>query len=85
MGPYDTGLPADSVEFCPHPAATDIFAVGTYKLDEPPVKSNTSTGAESPTDLTPATEEPPIIPVRTSQKRYGKCLFFRIVGEDEAL
>lgn len=30
----DTVLPADSVEFCPSPASADIFAVGTYKLEE---------------------------------------------------
>ncbi|KAI0078877.1 WD-40 repeat-containing protein [Panus rudis PR-1116 ss-1] len=31
---FDTGFPADTVEFCPHPEATDIFVCGTYKLDE---------------------------------------------------
>ncbi|KAF5374769.1 hypothetical protein D9758_000260 [Tetrapyrgos nigripes] len=29
----DTGFPADSVEFCPHPDAQDIFVCGTYKLE----------------------------------------------------
>ena len=29
-----TTLPADSVEFCPHPDAQDILACGTYKLEE---------------------------------------------------
>ncbi|KAJ7597044.1 WD-40 repeat-containing protein [Mycena floridula] len=28
-----TTLPADSVEFCPHPSAQDILVCGTYKLD----------------------------------------------------
>ncbi|KIK71003.1 hypothetical protein GYMLUDRAFT_33106 [Collybiopsis luxurians FD-317 M1] len=28
----DTILPADSVEFCPHPNAQDIFVCGTYNL-----------------------------------------------------
>ncbi|KZV77637.1 WD-40 repeat-containing protein [Peniophora sp. CONT] len=85
MGPYDTGLPADSVEFCPHPAATDIFAVGTYKLDDPRAEIGAPVGgAETPEVLTPITEEPPI-PVRTAQTRHGKCLFFRVNGEaDEA-
>jgi len=32
--PYDTLWPADTVEFCPHPAAQDIFVCGTYQLDE---------------------------------------------------
>lgn len=31
---YDTGFPADAVEFCPHPLAQDILACGTYKLLE---------------------------------------------------
>lgn len=30
----DTALPADSIEFCPSPGLTHIFAVGTYKLEE---------------------------------------------------
>ncbi|KAH9049337.1 WD-40 repeat-containing protein [Lactarius hengduanensis] len=30
----DTVLPADSVEFCPHPEASDIFVCGTYKLED---------------------------------------------------
>lgn len=29
---FDTILPADSVEFCPHPDAQDIFVCGTYNL-----------------------------------------------------
>ncbi|KAJ3828296.1 WD40-repeat-containing domain protein [Lentinula raphanica] len=29
---FDTILPADTVEFCPHPAAQDIFVCGTYNL-----------------------------------------------------
>lgn len=32
--PIDTGFPADSLEFCPHPSARDIFVCGTYKLEE---------------------------------------------------
>ena len=30
----DTVLPADSVEFCPHPDASNIFVCGTYKLED---------------------------------------------------
>jgi diphthamide biosynthesis protein 7 len=33
MASFDTGFPADSLEFCPSPLASDIFACGTYKLD----------------------------------------------------
>lgn len=29
---FDTILPADSVEFCPHPNAQDVFVCGTYNL-----------------------------------------------------
>lgn len=31
---YDTGFPADAVEFCPHALAQDILVCGTYKLLE---------------------------------------------------
>jgi hypothetical protein len=30
----DTVLPADSVEFCPHPDASNVFVCGTYKLED---------------------------------------------------
>lgn len=30
----DTVWPADSVEFCPHPAAHNIFVCGTYNLEK---------------------------------------------------
>ncbi|KAJ4486148.1 WD40-repeat-containing domain protein [Lentinula aciculospora] len=32
---FDTILPADSIEFCPHPDAQDIFVCGTYNLLKP--------------------------------------------------
>jgi len=34
MVAFDTGFPADSLEFCPNRIASDIFVCGTYKLDE---------------------------------------------------
>ncbi|KAG5221894.1 WD-40 repeat-containing protein [Salix suchowensis] len=34
MPEVDTVYPADALEFCPHPAAQDIFVCGTYKLDD---------------------------------------------------
>ena len=37
MSRVDTVLPADSVEFCPAPHATEIFVVGTYQLEDLPV------------------------------------------------
>src|SRR6266404_4101105 len=34
MQTLHTLLPADSVEFCPHPDASNIFVCGTYKLED---------------------------------------------------
>jgi diphthamide biosynthesis protein 7 len=34
MVAFDTGYPADSLEFCPSNTSSDIFVCGTYKLDE---------------------------------------------------
>jgi hypothetical protein len=34
LSQIDTDWPADSVEFCPHADAADIFVCGTYKLEE---------------------------------------------------
>jgi diphthamide biosynthesis protein 7 len=67
--PYDTVLPADSVEFCPHPSAAEIFVCGTYKLED--------AGDATPTQSTPEAEMPPPLS-RQSQKRIGKCLFFEV-------
>jgi diphthamide biosynthesis protein 7 len=32
MDAFNAVLPADSVEFCPHPAAQDVLVCGTYNL-----------------------------------------------------
>lgn len=37
---FDTVWPADSAEFCPKEGLTDVFAVGTYKLEEKEEKVN---------------------------------------------
>ncbi|KAF8216236.1 WD40-repeat-containing domain protein, partial [Mycena galopus ATCC 62051] len=34
MDALDTIFPADSVEFCPHPAARDVLVCGTYNLEK---------------------------------------------------
>ncbi|KAJ7293583.1 WD40-repeat-containing domain protein [Mycena rebaudengoi] len=39
MAAFDTVFPADSVEFCPHPAASDILVCGTYNLHPTPATS----------------------------------------------
>src|SRR5258706_5659631 len=64
----DTDWPADSLEFCPHAEATDIFVCGTYKLEE----STSTTGGESETSG----------PVKAPQRRKGKCLVFRTDEEN---
>ena len=68
MSTFDTVWPADSVEFCPHPAATDIFVCGTYKLDQPeagPAEENTQVASGD----------------RPKQHRRGKCLLFGVNEE----
>ena len=41
----DTVLPADSVEFCPHPDASNVLVCGTYMLqDEQNPQSSGSSG-----------------------------------------
>lgn len=37
---FDSVWPADSAEFCPNEGLTDLFAVGTYKLEEKEEKVN---------------------------------------------
>ncbi|KAJ3550744.1 hypothetical protein NM688_g5008 [Phlebia brevispora] len=61
---YDTVWPADSVEFCPHPEAVDIFACGTYKLEQ-----------QDPEVQTDEENQPAR---RTPQTRRGKCLLFQV-------
>ncbi|TFK41150.1 WD40-repeat-containing domain protein [Crucibulum laeve] len=63
MVAFDTGFPADSLEFCPHPQAYDIFTCGTYKLDESSAK-----GAENSDSIVPS----------GPQHRRGRCLVFQL-------
>ncbi|KAI0275060.1 WD-40 repeat-containing protein [Gloeopeniophorella convolvens] len=65
--PFDTILPADSVEFCPHPDAKNIFVCGTYKLEEEQ----------------PLGESPPVPSAPTSQTRRGQCLVFGVHSEED--
>jgi len=39
----DTVWPADSVEFCPHQSASDIFVCGTYHLEQSPADVDANT------------------------------------------
>lgn len=68
MSRIDTGLPADSAEFCPCADATDIFAVGTYKLEDDYASSNSLNEEQS----------------KKIQRRLGKCLIFQANKDDAA-
>ena len=63
----DTILPADSVEFCPHPDASNIFVCGTYKLQEEQKPSHASEPANA----------------GQNQIRTGQCLVFEVDSEQE--
>ncbi|OJT15836.1 hypothetical protein TRAPUB_3434 [Trametes pubescens] len=79
MTGYDTIWPADSVEFCPHPDATDVFVVGTYKLEDSEKIETASTADDAPDDSgTPPPEAP-----KKPQKRRGKCMLFRLRDDDQ--
>ena len=64
----DTGYPADSVEFCPHQCARNIFACGTYQLEE---------------TVTPPTASEGDFLVSQPQRRRGKCLVFEVKSTDD--
>jgi hypothetical protein len=65
----DTILPADSVEFCPHPDASNIFVCGTYKLQD---ERNLQ-----PSDSISTTSGP------AGQIRTGQCLVFEVDSEQD--
>ncbi len=71
--PIDTVLPADSVEFCPHPDASNVFVCGTYKLQEE--QNLPSSGSISPSSG-PAS-------ACQNQIRTGQCLVFEVDSEEE--
>lgn len=64
----DTKWPADSVEFCPHPKATNILVCGTYFLcdTKSDVVPNVVEGAEEP-EVTPS-----------PQRRRGQCIVLNV-------
>jgi hypothetical protein len=65
----DTVLPADSVEFCPHPDASNVFVCGTYKLQDernPQPSDSISTTSGS-----------------AGQVRTGQCLVFEVDSEQD--
>jgi len=68
----DTVLPADSVEFCPHPDASNIFVCGTYKLQE---EQNPSPASSGPGPAANAGQN--------NQIRTGQCLVFEVDSDSE--
>ncbi|OJA21503.1 hypothetical protein AZE42_05114 [Rhizopogon vesiculosus] len=68
----DTVWPADSVEFCPHESASDIFVCGTYLLEH-----STADVVHTASDDDKAHLEPDNIG-NQRQVRRGKCLVFRV-------
>lgn len=81
---FDTQWSADSVEFCPHPDATDIFVCGTYQLQQDP---RPEVEEAHPADDDLAEEDPyPILDiVGKPQTRLGKCLVFETSYETDEL
>lgn len=70
MDYFNTVLPADSVEFCPHTLATNVFVCGTYKLEQPTPVSQSSEENTAPA---------------APQKRVGKCLVFQVNDDKKSL
>jgi hypothetical protein len=68
----DTVLPADSVEFCPHPDASNVFVCGTYKLQDEQ-NSQSSDYVVSPSSG----------PVGHTQTRTGQCLVYEVDSEQD--
>ena len=71
MALFNTAWPADSVEFCPHPNASNILACGTYKLEESvPTSEGEGTGHDITTEAR-----------RLMQRRHGECLVFKTITD----
>ena len=68
----DTVLPADSVEFCPHPNALDIFVCGTYKLHD-----------EKNSQSSDSIVSPPSGSAGHTQTRTGQCLVYEVDSGQE--
>ena len=69
----DTVLPADSVEFCPHPDASNILVCGTYKLED---QHDSHEKPPSPDSNSP-------ISAPANQFRRGQCLVFEVESEQD--
>ncbi|KAF9229278.1 WD-40 repeat-containing protein [Gyrodon lividus] len=71
MQAFNTTWPADSIEFCPHPGAHDIFVCGTYKLESIPATTKETVYSQD-THLAP----------KVKQVRQGKCLVFQVSSDE---
>lgn len=85
---FDTIWSADSVEFCPHPDATDIFVCGTYQLQQDPTPNTTEDAYPDPEHELEEDESNPIsedtvTQTRKPQTRLGKCLVFEVTEYDD--
>lgn len=77
MVTLDTVWPADSIEFCPHESASEIFVCGTYRLEQPLADSDAKVHTapdDSKVGLDPTTR-------KQSQVRRGKCLVLQVTGD----
>lgn len=77
MTRFDTILPADSLEFCPHLLASTLFVCGTYKLED---QSSDDFEKSSSPDSKPSDEPTPL-----GQKRRGQCILFDVHDDGHAL
>lgn len=68
----DTVLPADSVEFCPHPDASNIFVCGTYKLHD-----------EKNSQPSDSIVSPPSGSATQTQTRTGQCLVYEVDSDSD--
>jgi diphthamide biosynthesis protein 7 len=84
MVALDTIWPADSVEFCPHESALDIFVCGTYRLlEQPPADAQVHTASklEDDGDSDLVNFEPTVTIGNQSQVRRGKCLVLQVTED----
>ncbi|KAG1881659.1 WD-40 repeat-containing protein [Suillus tomentosus] len=73
MVALDTVWPADSIEFCPHESASDIFVCGTYRLEQPLADTQVHTD-DNKVDFEPTAR-------KQSQVRRGKCLVLQVTED----
>lgn len=76
---FDTIIPADCIEFCPHAEAQEYFVCGTYKLHQ---HSDTTTDSSNSDDN--ETSVGSTVSGSTPQKRTGKCLLFNVNTSNHA-